>query len=285
MQLKSEKGLALIQILISIGIVSILSLAIASVVEGLSKENRALAEKMASIDLTRVLSSALANTSTCSSIFASTTLPPSAMPFNITHVSEADPYIIPIQTIPNVVTAGTAASPLSNSLVILPNEESRVGIRLSITNMNPPTARLEVNFDQGRLLRPIRNLNFPGILLATQGSPEKTVVTGCRNPGSGVGGGFQSFQPRAVNTSYAAATDGLILTTVMASSSSRSTYISVMVGGNIVGNSGTTDSSVEESMGPQSLTIPVPKDSSWRVDVTGGQTSNVSVTWIPIGAP
>lgn len=152
------------------------------------KESRALSEKLGATDLTRAIIAILSNTASCNALFAPTNLVNAgAIPFNATGISATNPYIFPLKAVqgglgaPPVATAGTMISNLAPTLFPLNTGDTPAGIRMLITSLS--TAAIEVNFDQTKLIRPIRNLQFP-LKIVTAGPVGATTIVGCSVAGS-----------------------------------------------------------------------------------------------------
>ncbi|MNK75718.1 hypothetical protein D3C87_952630 [compost metagenome] len=67
---RNQRGQTLVNALVGLAITAILSVTIASIMAMQSKENRALGEKLASLDLQRTVISTLANSNACNALFA-----------------------------------------------------------------------------------------------------------------------------------------------------------------------------------------------------------------------
>jgi Tfp pilus assembly protein PilV len=169
----NERGQSLVQVIVATGIMAILMLALTSFQTYQFRENKALAETLASLDFTRVVTSLLANPSSCNALLASANVigGASSLTFDATNVTVAAPYEIDLVQIADVNGGGTA-SPTSNSLTISPTK----GIQLSVTS--PTTGNIIVSFDQKKLVRQKKDLLFP-VSLQSTGTLSNTTITGC----------------------------------------------------------------------------------------------------------
>jgi hypothetical protein len=184
--LVNQRGQSLIQVIISLGIMGIGMLAVVSMQVTQQRESRALTEKLASVDLLRVVTTALANPASCNAMFSSANLHnPAALPFDATAISPTTPYKFSITSIPTgttappIVSAGSQVSPLSDSLVLRPNTPNPTlppGIRLMVTSLT--NATLELNFENSSLVRTLKPLQFP-IDIITSGPLSSTLITSC----------------------------------------------------------------------------------------------------------
>ena len=155
-----------------------------------SKENRALSEKLASMDLQRSVTSFINNSATCGNIFTTAGNMVTNVSIPVT-IGASNPVAISLNSIPGIITtkgyqgATGLVSPLSNTLYILPatpQGNSPPGIQFIVTGSSPYTGTLYVNFDQSQLVRGIHNLQFSNVSLqvSTTGA-----ITGCSATGGG----------------------------------------------------------------------------------------------------
>lgn len=70
--LKNNRGQSLIQVIVSASVMMIVIYAMMTAQIMQFKENKALAEQMAALDFSRIVTQALSNSSTCNSLVAST---------------------------------------------------------------------------------------------------------------------------------------------------------------------------------------------------------------------
>ena len=191
--LKNRNGQGLVQAIIAGAIMSIIVLAMISMQSSQAKENRALAEKLAALDLQRFVTATLANSSACSyhvSLLANPT-------FNTAHITAAGggPSIDlgnvllsnGTATSPAIVTVGEVASPVSNSLVV--SSIKIVDINCPAPCPNPVlsnqfTANITINFDSSKLIRSILPVKSQ-IVLNTTGVGAVKTITSCLASGPG----------------------------------------------------------------------------------------------------
>ncbi|MGE3759111.1 MAG: glycine-rich domain-containing protein [Pseudobdellovibrionaceae bacterium] len=182
--LKNSQGQSLIQVLITMAIMGILMVVMISMQVSQTRENRAISEKLASMDLQRFVTQALTSPDICSAMVASANLAiPTVFPFNST--TTTFPYVFSLNSLPSpksgsppIATAGDQVSALAPSLALLSESSVPAGIQIKITSISPPSASLLLNFDQSKLVRPIRNLEFP-INIMTSGPANATTISGC----------------------------------------------------------------------------------------------------------
>jgi len=212
---QNQRGQGLVSALVGIAIAGILAVTVTSILVMQSKESRALAEKMAALDLQRVVISTLSNSMSCNALFApsNVSVPTSksgggnkgtgnivsgvvstvinvanaALTFNANLINPKNPHIFSVQQIPGIggaaaiISAGEKVSPSSNTLYLLPSDGAKPGIQIIVTSAT--TAILRLNFDQSRLIHPIRSLEFP-LNIQTSGTPTQTTIQGCSNTNS-----------------------------------------------------------------------------------------------------
>lgn len=182
--LLNERGQSLVQVLISVAIMGVIMTAMTAMQASQSNESRALTEKLSALELTRATTSSVA-TAACNLLFDPANLVnPAANSFNPTTVTPAAPHVIHIKRIPapgittlSIATAGSPASPLSNSLNILPPTPPNSGLKVEVTG--PNTANLVVTFDQNTLVRAVKNLNFPLHIQTSVISGSNHKIDGC----------------------------------------------------------------------------------------------------------
>lgn len=181
----NQNGQSLIQVLVAVGIMSLIATGMASMMSSQGRENRALSEKLAGLELGRSVTQFLSSDKLCKTIFDPTNVMDAAELYLTSPggISPSNPYKIGLKGIglppENVLaTQGNTVSHLSSTLRILPT----TGIEVSLTSMN--SATLNIRFDQNNLVRPIQNLSFP-ITLTTDSPAVPTRITGCQGTGSG----------------------------------------------------------------------------------------------------
>jgi len=83
------------------------------------------------------------------------------------------------------------------------------------------------------------------------------------------------------NVEYTAATTGMVITVVSASTTYRSITASGYVDDQLVAATGAQDGTNPQtpSIGVSSFTMPVPRGAKWRVNVEGAKAGQVQVRW------
>lgn len=123
-QFGNQAGVSIIEVLVAGGIMAIIFAATASLIASQQKEGRALAEKMASLDLERLLINSLSNGTICSAELASNVFN-STGPYKI-DTSNLATQVINLSSLhasklasaPTLISVGQTASSLSYSLKI-----------------------------------------------------------------------------------------------------------------------------------------------------------------------
>lgn len=164
----SERGQALIQIMIAGSIMSIIMAGMLTMMSLQNKENKALGEKLTALDLSRTITATLADPNACNELLNASNIVNGihALTFDASHVSHDKPHVINLHQIPRFVP--------SNPSII----RAKNGIQLNITSQN--TGDLIINFDQTNLVHPIKNLSFP-VSLFSSGPINNTMINGCAN--------------------------------------------------------------------------------------------------------
>ncbi|OYZ12790.1 MAG: hypothetical protein B7Y39_18835 [Bdellovibrio sp. 28-41-41] len=168
----NDRGQFLIQVIVVSAIMGILMMAMITIQINQSKENKALTEKLASLDFARLMTQSIAIPANCDSLIsASNVLSGSSLTFDSTAVSVSSPHVVNLASALGV-SSGGSVSALSSSLTLAPT----AGIQLQVTS--PTNANVMINFNQNTLIRKIKNLSFP-IIFATSGPPAAATITGC----------------------------------------------------------------------------------------------------------
>lgn len=193
----------MIEVMISIGIMSISMAAVGSLLSYQFRENKALSEKLAALDTERSIIAALADPDKCSNIFVPANLVnPSSLTFDSGPISPTHPYSFNLTAIPDAsIEAGKPPSPLSKTLVVRESNNSMPGISVTITSIHPVKAQLFVRFQDEQLSRPLKSLAFP-LHISLSGPPNASQIQGCasRNVMTGVIKPFPSYNTAIVNT-------------------------------------------------------------------------------------
>lgn len=175
----NSRGQTLIQALVAAAISAIVMMAMVTMQYNQQQENRALTEKLASLETQRITNAVLNNSEACGKLVeASNLVSPGDLPFNSAAASPASPKIIKLKGIPSAdFKVGQSPSSLSTTLKLAAQTDDPAGIQLLVTS--PTEAILQLNFNQRELARPIRNLDFPKISLKTSGPPGATQIDEC----------------------------------------------------------------------------------------------------------
>lgn len=187
---KSQKGMTLVEVLVCLGIIATLAAVFAQYQLNQMKETKALNEKSATVDLEKVLISALADGSGC--LHALNT--PTALTFDSTAVTSSSPVdLVPtvplyskvVSGVPGPVVArvGDTASPAARSVVIQ-------SIKLRITEGSGTNFKGAwiIDFDTSQMVRPLKPVMVSTILRVDNTNPAAATIIGCMNEGSsGVG--------------------------------------------------------------------------------------------------
>ena len=168
MLIKNNRGNTLIMTMVGVGISAILIYTFMSITTSQVRETQALAEKIASLEYSRQVTALLANAATCSELFKTGNIVSGNATVDLT--TSAKP-IIQLASL-GEVRLGQTVSSLSNNLLIAGSE----GIQVEV--QSPIQAVLKIRFDQGRLVRSLKDLSFP-ILLQSSGPLASTQIEGC----------------------------------------------------------------------------------------------------------
>jgi hypothetical protein len=150
-------------------------------------ETRALSEKLATLDLEKVLISAMADGSVCKYVlnnpteltFDSTAALPQLIILASTTVNPAKLYsnIVP-GTPPTpgsvIVEVGTQASPVANSLIV-----QSILLEITAGAGNTYTGNWFVKFDPTKTVRPIKPVSILTTLIVDKTNPSATKIIGC----------------------------------------------------------------------------------------------------------
>ncbi|MGZ6440686.1 MAG: PulJ/GspJ family protein [Pseudobdellovibrionaceae bacterium] len=190
-RLSRNEGQSLISVMIGMGVMVIMALAFMSMMSTQQKEARAIAEKLASLDLERVIIASFADGSICTAELSDSTLNPSA-PYTI-NTSLLSGYSIHLNAIhaaatpssPVLVSAGSPVSPLINSLKV-----SGINFKnFTVASGNKYLAELEISFDQTNLVRSIK----PVVAKVIIGTDASQKINSCMNGGPGASTGVTTI--------------------------------------------------------------------------------------------
>lgn len=166
------RGETLVSLVIGMGIMLIAMSAFTSMINTQQVETKALTEKLASLEFTRLVTSELSSISKCSALLAETNIKggTSSLTFDATKVTSKNPRYLQLNQIVGIKPKENV-SPLSKSLIIRTN-----GILLKVTSKTK--AELVIYFDQAKLVRPLKYLSF-ALNLQSKGPINNTTITGC----------------------------------------------------------------------------------------------------------
>ena len=183
--LGNSRGQSLIQLLVAVGVSSIVVVTMMTMMTNQQRDFQSLTEKIASAETARVTSATLTNLNLfCNGLFLTNNLVnPSDISFDATNLSPTTPKVILLKKIPSLnFEAGAPPSNLSHSLKLNSSTASLPGIRLLVTSKSQAT--LQLNFDQSSVVQTVRNQEFPGLMLMTSGPTNATQIDGCGNAAS-----------------------------------------------------------------------------------------------------
>lgn len=203
-----KSGYSIVELLIVVGLMSIIMMFFAQMQFNQLKENHSLGEVLASMDTQKILIAALADGTVCQSLLKNNP----ANVFDVNAVATANPPQVPYPSIdlgsgptnsdptagtlyasvissgppavygPIVAQVGSSPSVFSSSLVV-----SR--IRLVISGMPPLpipnspgqkfTGSWVVDFDSSKTIRPVKSLSIGTMLTVDTTNPDAAKITGC----------------------------------------------------------------------------------------------------------
>ena len=196
-RLVHQHGFTLVEILVAFGIMAIIFAATLAMFSSQQRETKALSEKLAVLDLEKILIAALADGTSCQYILNN----PTPLPFNSNAVSSGTPgTIIPTLPIyygvssgvpgPVVAQVGMKASPASNSVFI-----SNIKLNITSGSGNSYLGNWEIDFDGSKTVRQLKPIRISTTLAADITVPAAAVVKGCMQ-----GSGMSSCTTITVNT-------------------------------------------------------------------------------------
>lgn len=176
-----QTGQALMEVIIATGIMGVLMLVMIEMQLVQTKENKAISEKLASMELYRLVSSNIAIPARCNSIFNAANVDASTpLTFDASAVSVHHPYVVKLNSAFGV-QAGGLISPSLPWMSLNSLTAARPGIQLVVTD--PSTAELAIHFDQTKLVRAVHDFTFQ-LSLQSSGPLNATVISGCVDAGS-----------------------------------------------------------------------------------------------------
>lgn len=203
----SQSGVSILQILIALGLAGILMLSVATTISAQQTMSARLSDKLASLDLERVVTYTLADGGVCTymlTVVGSVTINPMNLPAtvfpNLTEIpSKGAPGATPVLSTTSLVPV----SPLSRRLFTqtLSISDLSCAVNPCTPTTNTFNANIVIMFDQTKLAAPLASMRFP-ITLITAGPPNAQLVTSCKGTGAG------SFSIRRVVVDSAAESCG-----------------------------------------------------------------------------
>lgn len=180
--MKTQRGFALMQVLIAIPIVAILSMAIATMMSNFAKQNRELSQKLDTLEFKQQLTSLTNDDTSCKNMMSGFKFDPNATP----NTSFATLKTSPTGTV--LATAG-AVLPTSSSQVKVSTMQLLKTAALSATQYG---ANLRITWDPSTLAMGLQPVIIP-MFVTIDGSQN---IIDC-TPGSGGGGNLQSCTTKA----------------------------------------------------------------------------------------
>lgn len=189
-----RNGFSVVELAIVSTVASVIMLGISTQLVNQARANRALEEKLASLDVLRSLTQYLSVSNNCANMFQASNLEvPTQLPLNSTTISSTTPLVVKLKSLPyatpgdTLVSSGNVASAVSSTLFVESNSGSNTGIAVTISSVMPSSAKLNINFDSTRLIKPIKNLEVSLNLSLSSAGTNLYNITGCHIPGVGVG--------------------------------------------------------------------------------------------------
>lgn len=185
----SQFGFSLIEVMVSVGILGIVSVIFATALKYQLDEIQSVGEKLAANDLHSVLLRALPQNRICSyalnnptplTFNANQSLPQvltPTLPIYLSVSADSPPILGPV-----AAEVGAPASPNSSSLLIQ-------AIQLEILSGSGSTylGQWRVSFDRNRSVRPVKSLVIPTVLTVDATNPSALSVTSCGDSASTTG--------------------------------------------------------------------------------------------------
>lgn len=173
--------MSLVQVLVGIGITSVLVAVISQAQMNQMKEMKALSEKLAVLDFEKMLISSLADGSTCQHV----TNNPSPLTFDSTTISAATPAILtPTEPLyagvklgipgPIVAQVGLGISPAPNSI-----EVSSINLVITEGSGGQFKGYWEVSLNPVGMVRSLKALRIQTVLIGDISVPTATRITSC----------------------------------------------------------------------------------------------------------
>ena len=200
--LKPTRGAGLPQVLVAVGITGVLVSVMAAMTTSQARENRALTEKLAALDLQRLLTSVISDAAVCTYIvlngssqtFSATDMAASnnvlTTPINLgTHLRSTAASDGPV-----IAEVGTGASPISTSLKVASIELADISCQAPCDPVATASfnAKVRINFDNTKTVRGVPPATSQ-IVLQTSGGATKT-ITGCSGAAGGGSSSLKGYQ-------------------------------------------------------------------------------------------
>lgn len=209
MKSQSQRGQTLEAVLVSLAITSIVILAMATMFNNLSRESRAVSEKLASVDLEKTLLTSMADGTVCNYLLTPPGSGGAAATFDPGQITATKPAVVstaagftqipgsidatqtPPVAGPALVKAGELASAYSQSLYIK-------SIGLNVTGCSGTTGTITCqaewvfSFDPNKVVRGIHPASVSATLVANVTSPSSATVTQCLGVNGAAGGALPS---------------------------------------------------------------------------------------------
>ncbi|WP_374078698.1 type II secretion system protein [Bdellovibrio bacteriovorus] len=192
--MKNQKGMSLMEMLVSIAIMAIAMAGVVTLQMHQQKETRAISEKLALLDFEKLLMTSMMDGSTCKFVLND----PTPLTFNSTALNPSAPqYLTPSRPLYAKVNGGTPGAVIAQlNQPLTPDNTSLVPrtIRLKIESGNGSTyvGRWEVHFDSARLVRALKPVTASAVLTVDNSTPTAARVVDC------IGSGVSQF----VNVTY-----------------------------------------------------------------------------------
>jgi hypothetical protein len=186
--LKTQNGMSLIEILIASAVSMIVMMGLITIINTQSRETTALQQRLASLDLERLLISSLADGAVCAYVLNN----PSVLTFNSAiipneiQLPSTTPLYLNILPgpVPGPIAAkvGEPASPISNTLII-----DSIKLQISSGTIGRYEGNWVINFDPNKIIRGIKPVIVSTTLIVDDTVPTASKIIGCQGAGSGLG--------------------------------------------------------------------------------------------------
>lgn len=187
-----SRGMTLVEVIIALGIMSIMSMAMMSLMQSQARETRALTEKMAALDFQRTVEGAISVAASCGkNVSVGNLASGSSLTFNpasITSTNKNKPQVIAnlkdvygmdgATVLIDTTSANRVVSALSNNVKIRANNGLQLGAYKDPTS-GQLVYQLLLAFDGSTLTRPIHNLAMTINATTLPAGGSSIQVTGC----------------------------------------------------------------------------------------------------------